>query len=150
MASQTMTIARFHRAVFGSNISTASLTYKRLDRIGVKVAKNTALTPALAEKARAAYERYKLENPRYVQRLRSAARAREARRGRDKEEAAPEGKAVPVPKGARELALPLHVVPERTAPMKHYERKPRTADTETQDRQIAVLLLQAAVALLNR
>lgn len=150
MASPSMTIARFHHAVFGSNISSPHLTHKRLDRIGIRITKNTPLTPSLAEKARAAYARYKQENPRYVQRLQSAASAREARQGRIRVGGTTEGKAVPVPKGARELALPLHVIPERPTPVKHYERKPRSADAETQDRQIAVLLLQAAAALLNR
>jgi hypothetical protein len=144
-----MTIARFHRAVFGSNISSPQLTNKRLDRIGINLTKDTALTPALVNKARAAYERYKQKNPRYVQRLESAASARAARQGRIAKQATA-SKAVPIPDGAREVALPLHVIPERSTSVRQFERKPRTADAETQDRQIAVLLLQAAVALLNR
>lgn len=150
MATSSMTIGRFHHAVFGSNISSPRLTYKRLHRIGIKLAKETALTPALAKKARTAYQRYKEKNPRYVQRLQSAASARAARQNRIKQRATGEGEAIPIPKGAREQALPLHVIPERAAPLKHYERKARTMDADTQDRQIAVMLLQAAVALLNR
>ena len=152
MASPSMTIARFHRAVFGSNISSPQLTNKRLDRIGIKLNKDTALTPALVNKARAAFERYKQKHPGYVKRLESAASARAARQGRIAKQTTTASEAIPIPEGARELALPLHVIPERLrkAPLKQYEHKSRVTDAEAQDRQIAVMLLQAAVALLNR
>ena len=147
----SLTIARFHHAVFGSNISSPRLTHKRLERIGVKLTKDAALTPALAAKARAAYERYKEKHPRYVQRVQSAASARAARHGQARGTATDEHLVVPIPAGSRELDLPLRVIPERTrAPnLKTYERKPRTL-SEVQDRDIAVMLLQAAVVLLNR
>ena len=151
VAAKSMTIARFHRAVFGSNISSPQLTHKRLERIGIKLTKDTVLTAVLAAKARAAYERYKEKNPRYVQRVQSAAGARAARQGRTKGTATDEHLVVPIPAGSRELDLPLHVIPERTrAPSaKSCERKPRTI-SEAQDRDIAVMLLQAAIALINR
>ena len=152
MATSPMTIARFHHAVFGSNISSPRLTHKRLERIGIKFTKDTALTPALAARARAAYELYKRKNPRYVQRVQSAASARAARKGRIRDKASGEREAVPIPEGARELALPLHVIPERSRSpsLKPFERRPRLLDAEAQDREIAIMLLQAAVALLNR